>query len=93
MGVLTTIFLVCSLRTNVVFVTIFFSLQLCFYLLTAAFWALARDYTGNADLANKLIIVCLSQLIPSFTEFYSFFPKPSPLNPLNFSRLLTLTFF
>ncbi|KAI5458151.1 GPR1/FUN34/yaaH family-domain-containing protein [Mariannaea sp. PMI_226] len=56
MGVLTTIFLVCSLRTNVVFVTIFFSLQLCFYLLTAGFWALARDFTGNADLANKLIV-------------------------------------
>ncbi|KAH7133361.1 GPR1/FUN34/yaaH family-domain-containing protein [Dactylonectria estremocensis] len=56
MGVLTTIFLVCSLRTNVAFVVIFFSLMICFYLLTAGFWALARDAVGNAALANKLII-------------------------------------
>ncbi|KAH6885744.1 GPR1/FUN34/yaaH family-domain-containing protein [Thelonectria olida] len=56
MGVLTTIFFVCSLRTNVVFVTIFFSLLLCFFLLTAGFWALADDFVGNAALANKLII-------------------------------------
>ncbi|KAH6976981.1 GPR1/FUN34/yaaH family-domain-containing protein [Ilyonectria robusta] len=56
MGVLTTIFFVCSLRTNVAFVVIFFSLQICFYLLTAGFWALARDNVGNANLANKLII-------------------------------------
>lgn len=59
MGVLTTIFFVCSLRTNVAFVIIFFSLQICFYMLTAGFWALARDNVGNADLANKLIIVSL----------------------------------
>lgn len=59
MGVLTTIFFVCSLRTNVAFVVIFFSLQICFYMLTAGFWALARDNVGNADLANKLIIVSL----------------------------------
>ncbi|KAM5343101.1 hypothetical protein ACJ41O_014067 [Fusarium nematophilum] len=56
MAVLTFVFLVCSFRTNLVFVTIFFSLMFCFILLTAAFWALAADFAGNADLAKKLTI-------------------------------------
>lgn len=56
MGVLTFVFLICSLRTNVVFVTIFFSLMFCFFMLTAAFWALAADIVGNATLANRLIV-------------------------------------
>ncbi|KAJ3519832.1 hypothetical protein NM208_g13967 [Fusarium decemcellulare] len=54
MGILSFIFFVCSFRTNLVFVTIFFSLMICFWLLTAAFWALASDFTGNAQLAQKL---------------------------------------
>lgn len=58
MAVLTFIFLICSLRTNLVFVAIFFSLWFCFMLLTAAFWTLAKDFTGNAKLAQKLTVVC-----------------------------------
>jgi succinate-acetate transporter protein len=57
MGVLCFIFLVCSLRTNVVFVVIFLSLMLAFFLLTGGYMALASDFTGNADKAGKLIIV------------------------------------
>lgn len=57
MGVLTFVFLICSLRTNLVFVAIFFSLWFCFMLLTAAFWTLAQDFTGKAKLAQKLTIV------------------------------------
>ncbi|KAF4977554.1 hypothetical protein FZEAL_5925 [Fusarium zealandicum] len=54
MGVLSFIFFVCSLRTNVVFAVIFFSLMFCFWCLAAAFWALADDFTGNAVKAQKL---------------------------------------
>lgn len=57
MGVLTFVFLICSLRTNLVFVAIFFSLWFCFMLLTAAFWTLAQDFTGKAKLAQRLTIV------------------------------------
>ena len=59
MGLLSTIFLVCALRTNVAFVVIFFALQFCFYLLTAAFWTIAQDPVGNAAVASKLTKVCL----------------------------------
>jgi succinate-acetate transporter protein len=55
MGVLSFIFFLCALRTNVVFVMIFFSLTFCFLLITAGFWALAEDFTGNALLAQKLL--------------------------------------
>ena len=57
MGVLSFIFFLCALRTNIVFVMIFFSLTFCFLLITAAFWALAEDFTGNAVLAQKLLKV------------------------------------
>ncbi|KAH8672294.1 GPR1/FUN34/yaaH family-domain-containing protein [Ilyonectria robusta] len=56
MGLLAVVYLICALRTNVVFVIIFFTLIPAFALLTGAFWVLAEDYTGNADLANKLFV-------------------------------------
>ena len=57
MDVLIIVYLICALRTNVVFVIIFLSLVPAFPLLTAAFWVLAEDYTGNAALSNKLLVV------------------------------------
>lgn len=42
---------------------IFFSLTFCFFMITAAFWALADDYTGNAVLAGKLLTVCSTLLL------------------------------
>ncbi|RFU80164.1 gpr1 [Trichoderma arundinaceum] len=57
MGMLCVVFLICSLRTNVVFFTIFLSLIIAFGLLTGAFWALADDFAGNAHYANKLLVV------------------------------------
>jgi hypothetical protein len=33
-------------------------LTFCFLMITAAFWALADDFTGNAKLAQKLLVVC-----------------------------------
>lgn len=56
MGVLSFVFLVCSLRTNVVFVIIFLSVMLCFFLLTGAYFSLAADYVGNAAFAHKLVL-------------------------------------
>ncbi|KAF7559289.1 hypothetical protein G7046_g4862 [Stylonectria norvegica] len=52
MALVTTVFLLVSFRTNVVFVSIFFTLAIGLYLLTAGFWTLAM---GNAGLATKLI--------------------------------------
>jgi len=52
MGVLCLVYLVCALRTNLVFVLIFFCLVPAFSLLCAGFWNIAL---GNATLAPVLI--------------------------------------
>lgn len=54
MGILAIVFLVCSLRTNAVFVIIFATLVPALFLLTGAFWVWAEDYAGNAKLAQRL---------------------------------------
>ncbi|KAM0325823.1 hypothetical protein ACHAQA_007125 [Verticillium albo-atrum] len=56
MMLLCLVYLICSLRTNIVFFIIFLTLVLAFGLLTGAYWALAADYAGNAAFANKLIV-------------------------------------
>ena len=48
MGFLCLIYMVCALRTNVVFVLIFASLVPAFGLLTAAYWNLAKGNTSAA---------------------------------------------
>jgi len=60
MGILCLIYLVCALRTNVVFVLIFITLIMTFSFITGAYWALAADYTGNAGFAAKLQVVSLT---------------------------------
>ena len=50
MGLLCFIFLICSLRTNIVFVVIFFTLVLTFTLLAGSYWQNANAI-GNKDLA------------------------------------------
>lgn len=57
MGVVCFVFLVCALRTNIVFVGIFLSLMTAFFLLTGARWALAEDFDGNAAIARRCVIV------------------------------------
>ena len=47
MGVLCFIYLICSLRTNIVFVVIFFTLVLAFSLLTAAYWYQAKAFAST----------------------------------------------
>lgn len=53
MGLLSFIYLICALRTNLVFVAIFLGLLLTFVVLTASYWHLAL---GNNIMAGKLQI-------------------------------------
>lgn len=54
MGVLCFIYLICSLRTNIVFVVIFFSLVLGFCLLSASYWYSAEALASSPPDASKL---------------------------------------
>jgi len=49
MGFLCLIYMICALRTNVVFVLIFAALVPAFGLLTAAYWSLAQGKTAAAE--------------------------------------------
>ncbi|MCJ1277196.1 hypothetical protein MMC21_005006 [Puttea exsequens] len=51
MGLLSFIYLICALRTNLVFVAIFLGLLLTFVVLTGAYWQIAQ---GNQAFAQKL---------------------------------------
>ncbi len=51
MGLLSLIYLICALRTNLIFVAIFLGLLLTFVALTASYWHLAA---GHAVMAQKL---------------------------------------
>lgn len=56
MGVLCFIYLICSLRTNVVFVVIFFTLVIAFGLLAGAYWQLANAFGNPALTASRLAL-------------------------------------
>lgn len=56
-GLLTFFFFLASLRTNVAFVTILFTLTIGFEALAGAYWQLAN---GNTQLAHRLQIVSQS---------------------------------
>ena len=62
MGLLCLIYLIASLRTNLIFVTIFFTLVIAFSLLAAAYWytAKATAYPADAAKALKCEVVCSS---------------------------------
>jgi succinate-acetate transporter protein len=71
MGLLCFIYMICSLRTNIVFFIIFLSLVLAFSLLSGAFWHNAK---GNVALAGKLQIgggACT--FVTSMAGWYIFF--------------------
>ncbi|KAF7945093.1 hypothetical protein EAE96_009873 [Botrytis aclada] len=78
MAVLCLIYLVCSLRTNVVFVIIFFTLVVAFSLLTSMYWHKAHGI-GNNDatqlaLANRLQIAAGATLfVTSLAGWWIFF--------------------
>ena len=48
MGFLSLLYLVCALRTNVVFVTIFFGLFMTFVILTGSYWQIANEHRNVA---------------------------------------------
>lgn len=54
MGVLCLIYLVCSLRTNIVFVVIFFTLVLAFGLLAGTYWYNAKGLASTPPDASKI---------------------------------------
>ena len=73
MGLICLIFLVCSLRTNTVFVVIFLTLAVAFSLLTGAFLLQANAYPAVFDpsspptpppMAHKLIVVRVPNMRP-----------------------------
>ncbi|TGO53590.1 hypothetical protein BOTNAR_0291g00100 [Botryotinia narcissicola] len=78
MAVLCLIYLVCSLRTNVVFVIIFFTLVVAFSLLTSVYWHTANGI-GNNDaarlaLANRMQIAAGATLfVTSLAGWWIFF--------------------
>jgi len=57
MAVLSAIFLICSLKTNVVFVIIFASLVGVFGALSGAYFLLAADFAGNAATVGTFVKV------------------------------------
>lgn len=60
MGLLCLVYLICSLRTNIVFFVIFFTLVLAFGLLTGTYWQLTNAANGSTTagaLAGRLLIV------------------------------------
>jgi uncharacterized protein len=61
MGLLCFIFLICAIRTNVVFVGIFLFLVPTFGMLAGSYWHAAQ---GNASLSLNLQKVCLLMLVP-----------------------------
>lgn len=67
MAILSIIYLICSLRTNVAFVIIFLTLVPALFLLVGAFWVWAEDYTANTPLAQKLCQVLWSHFTVSCT--------------------------
>jgi succinate-acetate transporter protein len=60
MSVLCFIYLICSLRTNVAFVVIFFTLVLVFSLLAAAYWTNAQAIGATSDAAYAASKVALA---------------------------------
>ncbi|MCJ1249609.1 hypothetical protein MMC30_006835 [Trapelia coarctata] len=53
MGILSFIYLICSLRTNIMFVIVFLSLQIGFMVEAGAYWAIA---SGNNSLGASLFV-------------------------------------
>jgi succinate-acetate transporter protein len=67
MGVLCFIYLICSLRTNVVFVVIFFTLVIAFGLLSGAYWQQANAFGNGNDAATLALAHRLQVAAGAFT--------------------------
>jgi succinate-acetate transporter protein len=80
MGVLCLIYLICSLRTNVVFVVIFFTLVLAFGLLAGTFWFNSQAYAETPANASTMAYAMRLQIaagacvfVTSMAGWYIFF--------------------
>jgi len=58
LGLLSSMYLVCSFRTNAIFVLIFILLDLALFTLCASYWVSAE---GKSELSTRLLHVCLLQ--------------------------------
>jgi uncharacterized protein len=67
MGVLCFIYLICSLRTNVVFVVIFFTLVIAFALLAGVYWQSANAIANGSDAATLALAHRLQVAAGAFT--------------------------
>lgn len=67
MGVLCFIYLICSLRTNVVFVVIFFTLVIAFGLLSGVYWQSANAIGNGGDAATLALAHRLQVAAGAFT--------------------------
>ncbi|ATY62861.1 plasma membrane ammonium transporter (Ato3) [Cordyceps militaris] len=56
MALLCVVYMICAIRTNIIFFLIFLCLVISFGLLTGAYWVLAQDFAGNAARAQKLVV-------------------------------------
>lgn len=65
MGVPTFVFMICSLRTNVVYVTLFATILTGFCLLGGSFWHLAQE---NVETAHTLQIVSFASSLLSLAQ-------------------------
>jgi uncharacterized protein len=64
LAVLTVIFTICSLRTNIVFVSALTTLIVAFCCGAGAFWNLAE---GNVELGGKLVVVSHPRLLSCYS--------------------------
>ncbi len=66
MGTLCLVYLICALRTNIVFLVIFATLVVAFGLLTGTYWHIAL---GNSAFAAKLQVVSTRGMITDRTLY------------------------
>jgi hypothetical protein len=104
MGLLCLIYLICALRTNIVFVLIFLFLVPAFGLLTGAFWSLAEGTVAAAKINHMLVAAGACTFVVCMLGWYLFFgillasldfpfslPGKSSLQPVFRSEVWQLT--
>lgn len=65
MGLVVFMYLICSLRTNVVFFCIFLFLDIAFFLLSGAYWKAAQ---GDMEAFHKLEVVRIIGFTPAESQ-------------------------
>jgi succinate-acetate transporter protein len=73
MGLLCFVYLICALRTNIVFVLIFLFLVPSFGLLTGAFWSIAKGTVALATINKMLVAAGALTFVVDMLGWYLFF--------------------